>query len=63
MKRKLRRIKRKLKRSNLLLKIIAVITVVLIVIFYIVGETIIKDKNDYEKLLDEALIAKKNLSI
>lgn len=63
MKRKLRRIKRKLKRSNLLLKIIAIIIVVLIVVFYILGETIIKDKNDYEKLLNESLTANKNLSI
>ena len=61
MKRKLRRIKWKLKRSNLLLKIIAIIIVVLIVVFYILGETIIKDKNDYDKLLNESLTANKKL--
>jgi len=63
MKRKLRRIKRKLKRSNLLLKIITIIIVVLIVIFYILGETIIKDNNDYKKLTNESIEANKNLSI
>ena len=63
MKRKLRRIKRKLKRSNIVLKILSLIIIVLIVVFYILGESIIKDKNDYEKLLEESNKLHKYLTI
>ena len=63
MKRKIRRIKRKLKGSNIFLKILVLLILVLVVILIIFENTIIKDKKDFDNLLKESKIIHENISI
>ena len=63
MKRKIRRIKRKLKGSNIFLRILVLLILILIVILIIFENTIIKDKKDFDNLLKESKIIHENISI
>ena len=63
MKRKIRRIKRKVKKSNIILILILLTILTLIIVFTIIGEKIINEKKEYEELINESKILNKNLSI
>ena len=63
MKRKLRRIKRKLKKSKYVLIILTITIIVLIIVFTIIGNNIVKEKEEYDELVNESYKINNSLKI
>ena len=63
MKRKIRKIKRKLAKSNILLLIIATIIIIAIIIALIIGKSILTDNNDYDNLIKESKTINNSIKI